>query len=163
LSNLTELSDLFECRAVCWSWYNAATQIITSRPNLLLYRIVTRIHKRASQSSTHYTVFSFNVHRGWFLISQNKNKHVVLYNPISRQTIELPPLPEEDPDLRVRFVTSSVPTDRNCIVLVCYYYQYYYYPKPKCERFVFCSPGDKNWTPVHYSGIYSYDDIRDMI
>ncbi|KAK2644059.1 hypothetical protein Ddye_019254 [Dipteronia dyeriana] len=159
-ANLTNPLDVYRCGIVCVSWKSVVTTILphfllhnsnmydryAGTDNVLMFfNILTKkIHKMHVSKVRLNGRFITTSYSGWLLsafVSPFKDGFHYIYrvrmlNPFSGQDIKLPSLRGSDSPMKLRSITSTSPSDPNCLVLAF------------AANLFFCRPGDEAWTRI---------------
>ncbi|KAK3187982.1 hypothetical protein Dsin_027543 [Dipteronia sinensis] len=159
-AKLTNPLDVYRCGIVCVSWKSVVTIIL---PHYLLHN--TNIYDRYARSDTIFmflNILTKKIHKmpvskvklmgrfistsyfGWLLsvvLSPFKDGFYTIYrvrmlNPFSGQEIKLPSMRALDSPMNLRSITSTSPSDPNCLVLAF------------SANLFFCRPGDEDWSRI---------------
>ncbi|KAK3187988.1 hypothetical protein Dsin_027549 [Dipteronia sinensis] len=159
-AKLTNPLDVYRCGIVCVSWKTVVTTIL---PHFLLHSSnIYDIYAGNDNIFMFFNILTKKIHKmpvtkvkipgriistsyfGWLLyvfLSSFKDGFYTIYrvrmlNPFSGQEIKLPSLRALDSPLKLRSITSTSPSDPNCLVLAF------------AANLIFCRPGDEDWTRI---------------
>ncbi|KAK0602092.1 hypothetical protein LWI29_030276 [Acer saccharum] len=153
-ANLANPLDVYRCGIVCVSWKSVIKTIL---PHFLLHNsniynrfgndnkfmffniLTKKIHKMpVSKILGRFSTSNFGRLLTVAFLKIRDTYRIRLLNPFSGQEIKLPSLTDREySTVKLRAITSTSPSDPNCLVLAF------------AVNLFFCRPGDEDWIKIH--------------